>query len=247
LQTRAVMNPKHCWPVLLLSLARPAHALEGRAYVAFAGQAGIARGEMSRLVPGLTPGWDFRFGAGLRGIPLTVGLGGGALSYSSQSFAGPSGVFSRGDEIGFGPTTIVRSTEMRHFDLVARLEPEWRWVRPFAEATVGTAQFFVSTRLSTDWQGLELDSAESSKSPTLGWGWALGLNVEPFRIYAGPQGTLGLAFSAGVRGFDSLPVGYSVHLPNDPQGRLVAVRSRFQMLAPFLGLTIVSRSPGSHQ
>jgi hypothetical protein len=239
------MKPKHCWPALLLLMAKPAGAVEGRAYVAFDGQAAVARGEMSRLVPGLTPGWDFRFGVGLRGIPLTVGLGGGALAYSSQSFAGPSGIFSRGDEVGFGPTTLDRSTEMRHFDLLVRLEPEWRWIRPFAEATVGTAQFFVSTRLSTDWQGLELESAEASKSPTLGWGWAVGLNVEPFQIYSSPQGTLGLAFSAGLRGFDSLPVQYSVPLPNDPQGRFLAARSRFQMLAPFFGVVLVSRSPGS--
>src|SRR5687768_2234391 len=86
MQARAAMTPKHCWPALLLLVATPARAVEGRAYLAFDGQAALARGEMSRLVLGLTPGWDFRFGAGIRGIPLTVGLGAGALSYSSQSF-----------------------------------------------------------------------------------------------------------------------------------------------------------------
>jgi hypothetical protein len=228
--------------LLLLAGGGSAQAIEGRAYVAVDGQVGVARGEMARLAPAVTPGWDFRFAAGLRGIPLLVGLGGGALTYSSRSFAGPTGVFGRGDEVGFGPTTLERTTEMRHFDLLLRLEPEWRIVRPFVEGTIGTAQFFTAYRLSTDWQGLDLSATEHGKGIAFAWGWAVGLNVEPWQIYSGRQGTLGLVISAGLRGFDSRPVDYAI---DDPQGRLLAARTPFEMLAPFVGVAIISRSPGA--
>jgi hypothetical protein len=238
------MRPR---PLALLALVlwateSEAHALEGRAYVSLDGQVGVARGEMGQRLPGTNPGWDFRFGVGLRGIPLTLGLGASALTYSSQSWDGGSrGLVIRDGDIGFGPTTWVRTAEMRHFDVVLRLQPEWRRARPFVEVSAGTAQFFIGQSLSTDWQGLVLESSEASRPLAFAWGWGAGLEVEPWRIYSGPEGTLGLAISVGVRGRRSLPAEYAVP-SRDPQGALVAARTALDMVAPFVGVAIVSRS-----
>ena len=230
--------------ILLAGSGREAWAWKGRGYLAFDRQAAVARAETAERQPSVRSGWDFRFGGGVHGIPLTLGLGGGALVYSTQSFKGPTGVFTSGGEVGFGPTTVVRTTEMRHVDLLVRLEPEWRFIRPFVEGTIGTAQFFTSHHLSTDWQGFTVDQQERGDMLAFAWGWAVGLNIEPTRLYSGPRGSLGLAVSIGLRSFSSTPLQFSLPIPDDADGRLLRMRAPLDVMAPFLGLAIVSRSPG---
>jgi hypothetical protein len=245
------------------SSAAPARANEPillpevRGYVDMGGGVGIAQGDFARFAPQTSPSWNVQFGVGPKRYPVTFGLGTGAMVTASRSYAGPSGTWIHNGEIDFGPTTVTQRTELRHVELMVRLEPDWIRVRPFVELTGGVAQFWTTTTMQANWTGGVLDDTENAKDTALFYGLGAGLIVVPFRpmVFAstdeqraqgmGPDtGSVGFALTLGVRLVRGTAIDYAA--PETPTGQsttLAPERSTLQLLAPYALLTFSLRTP----
>jgi hypothetical protein len=209
----------------------------------------VPQGELARH-DATTTGWSLQFGAGPKRLPLMLGLGAGALRTASRSDAGPRGVWVHDDTTDFGPTTVLNTVELRHVELILRLEPDWPRVRPFLEGTAGFCQYWTTTTMSADWTGGVVGGGESAAdyAPAFGLGGGLIVSpLRPLRVAPGADGTgggeLALALTLGVRLVRG--GGLAVATPLTPDGAsttLAPARAALDAVAPYASLTVNFRA-----
>jgi hypothetical protein len=201
---------------------------------------------MTKEFSEVMPGMSFNFGLGLRGIPLTIGLGYQQEFISSTSWStNKTGLFIYNDQWSYGTLHLSRDLDVRHFDAVLHLEPEWHRFRPFIEVLGGTSQIFCDWSLSTTYgSGL---TQEHTGGLTWTWGYGAGIRIEPFRPYADKRGSLALVVSLGVRRRLAGKLRFL-----EPHGNALGgvetvsfsiTEPKFDVIQPYLFIGIVSRSP----
>jgi hypothetical protein len=223
--------------------------LDARGYVDVGGGAWLPQGDLARQ-GSAAPGWAVQFGVGPKRLPFTLGLGAGVVTTASRTDPGPTGVWVHDDTIDFGPTTIGRAVELRHVELVLRLEPDWARLRPFLEATGGVFQSWTVTTMTADWTGGVLDAREDARGWTPAYGLGGGLVLTPFRpLQVGPRadgtggGSIAVALTLGVRVVRGGEL--AVATPESPDGSstmLSPARAALAAVAPYALLTFAFRS-----
>jgi hypothetical protein len=186
-----------------------------RGYGALEGALGFSSGSLVGHA-GITPGWQFEFGVGPRVLPLTLGVAMGQWFLAHEN-AAPS----------------VYSVDVRHVDLVLRLEPDWRWVRPFLSASVGVAALYLTVTDDSRATGDEQQDLALSR------GLSLGVDIELWgRRRNGESGTGALTLTLGMRGSETGPLFY---LPYEAPS--VGQRGgSFGIRAPFMAVTLAGWS-----
>ena len=202
---------------------------------------------MTTAFAGLLPTVGLHFGMGLRGIPLTLGLGFHQELIANQTWSSSeTGVFAYGGNVGFGTLHLSRRLEARHFDVVLRLEPEWRRFRPYLELLGGTSQIFCVSTLSAT-LGSNLYSQEDTGGLTWSYGYGAGIRFEPFHPMVVSRGSLALVVTVGARRMFAGPLTYL-----EPRGTVVGgvqsttisiKEANFDVIEPYLLIGLESRSP----
>jgi hypothetical protein len=230
---------------LLLSLR--AYGADGHAYLDAGGLLGIPSGELAKQTSKTAFGFGFHFGVGgLKGIPLTFGLGMHEEYLASYSQSLGWGYVQYGDKSGFGQVTLSRGLEVRHFDAILRLEPDWHWVRPYLELIGGTSQIFATWSISAT-LGSKLQEGESSGNLSWSWGYGAGIRVEPWRSMEGPRGSLSWVITLGVRRMYAGHLRYQEPSTSTIDGQRTTVFStvipHFEMVEPYLLVGLAFWSP----
>lgn len=224
-------------------------APQARGYLDVGAGGWVPRGDFARYGAG-TVGWSLQLGAGPKRYPVTVGLGAGVVTTASRSDAGPTGVWVHDGVVDFGPTTLTRSVELRHVELVLRLEPDWRRVRPFVEATGGVFQYWTTTSMSADWTGGVLGGGEAARdfAPAFGLGGGVILSpLRPWRVAPRADGTGGgevaLALTLGVRLVRGGGIAVATPVTLDGASTTLApAHTALDAVAPYALLTVNFRS-----
>lgn len=202
------------WSLLVVGVGLavpPAQAAEttirgvsGRLYADLGTHAVVPSGPMTRHFDQTMLGFSFEFGVGLRGIPLTLGLGVYEDLMGSDSWAtGESGLWIYDGNVVLGDLYLGRHLDVRGIDLVVRLEPEtWRF-RPFLELRGGIAQIHCTWTLQATVPELllvdQVVEQEKTGNITARWGYGAGLRIEAYRLPPAREGTLALIVSLGIR------------------------------------------------
>ena len=197
-----------------LAFAPSAHATDYRGYLQANAEVDAPSGALAPSLPSLGGGWGFAFGMGLRGIPLMLGIRAGDIYLGGDTIDGPTVLTASPDSFDITTTTVSRRFELRHLEITARLEPPWKYLRPYVEASAGLAALW---RVATvDAGDQEIDRWEDQRSVAPVWGAAVGIDLLPWcKDYkdlawkAQGQGVLcaGLTIGAGVWNVGSLDAG----------------------------------------
>lgn len=208
----------HCCLAVLLT-ATLSHGAQGgeplRGYGAVEGAVGFSSGSLLGKA-GITPGWQFEFGVGPRVLPLTLGVAMGEWFLQNENSA-----------------ASVYSVDVRHVDLVLRLEPDWRWVRPFVSASVGVAALYLTPTGDFGHEDAE------QQDLALNRGLSLGVDLELWgRRRNGENGTGALTLTLGVRGSETGPLFYLPYAAESVGSR----GGSFGTRAPFVAVTLAGWS-----
>jgi hypothetical protein len=157
-----------------------------------------------------------------------LGLGAGEFVLDTRTERDGFGVFGSSDEIGIAPNDVVRSTTVRHVELELRLEPNWRFVRPFVTGYAGVAALWASVSDRTGTDETQLDAA-------LLQGVSVGLAIEPFGRRRYPSGAGAIGVTLGVRAFE---IG-NLRDPRDAPG---VSMSGLRGTSAFIGVSLVGFS-----
>jgi|GEM_PF-3405588 len=227
-------------PCVAVAADSPMKQVNGRLYFGADATVAATRDDYKFVTP-YAPGWNMQFGLALNNWPLSLGLSAGVYRLSGSSVdGGLQANVSNGDFI-IGTTTFERSVDVRHADLVLRFEPQWILFRPFAEATIGTAQFFTQSSKSVG--GEVVREGETARDLSYLLGASAGVAIEPFRpFFEDERGTLSVAFNFGVRWSKS----GDLHYPDSVDTNLAnnaSIDGPVRLVSPYVGIYIVSRSP----
>jgi hypothetical protein len=204
--------------------------------------AATPRGNLARHAPGTVGGIGIQALYTFPKAPIAVGAGAYFMGISSRSFDDGSGILYTDGEWIVGPTRTRQSTDMRLFDVVARIEPPWTRVRPFADITVGTAQYF------TVWERRSLLTAETfamaERADDLTWstGFGVGMNIEPWRRTEIVGDALGAwVFTIGARWMRGGHISYVDPAAMDTSGAFTTPSEGafLNMVVPFIGFGFV--------
>ena len=200
------------------------------------------RGNFARHAPGTASGVGLQALYTSPKTPFSLGLGAYVMGISSRSFDEGSGILYLDGEWIVGPTRTHQSTDMRMLDLVVRIEPPWTRLRPFAEVTVGTAQYF------TVWERESVLTADTfamdERADDLTWstGFGVGVNIEPWRRKQVVGDALGAwVFTIGARWMRGGQISYVDPAVMDTTGGLTTAREGafLEMVVPFVGFGVV--------
>ena len=155
--------------------------------------------------------------------PVMVGMGGGVLALD--------------DSFWFGTTTKPHALEIRHAELVMRVEPFWGAVRPFAEGLFGLAVLWQTLTLQTS-TGDELDSIEQQRDAAALFGLSLGVDVRLLSLQPRATHAHDLVLTLGCRRMYTTPI-ERVAYANDDDGAVYAwsVRVPLAMWQPFVAVS----------
>ncbi|MDB4973406.1 MAG: hypothetical protein JWN48_1747 [Myxococcaceae bacterium] len=189
--------------------------------------------------PALGPGFALEVVTRPSSWPLMIGLGGGLLSFDEHDRQGPT-VQVR-DTFGIGslvPTTLVRSAELRHAELLLRYQPLWGWLRPFAEGALGLAALWTTETLFG--RGTDVVAAhERERSVGLLYGGTLGLDLKLWTLDRSAEGSFDLMLTAGTKCLSTSPMRRPAYgSAANQELRASAARSAFLTWVPFLALSL---------
>ncbi len=171
--------------------------------------------------------------------PLFVGLGLGVLWLGQSRQPGPTLGLSRPEGgFYFGATAIEHSLELRHAELLVRVQPWSGRLRPYVEGATGLAALWGSTTLR-DIGGSALRRSESQRSVSFLVGVSVGLDVLLLKLSEDVISCWTLVLSAGVRrlytGAMAIP---AFAVDEAGEARISSAHERMRLWQPFLALTI---------
>jgi hypothetical protein len=166
--------------------------------------------------------------------PLLFGLGIGVtyLDYSSQAGPREGFVFKQ-------DTTLSRSLELRHVDLIVRVQPWWGRVRPYVEGSFGLAGLWDASAWTAS-DGTTLDSSEKQRSVSYLTGASVGLDVVLWTLSDDELDATHLLLSVGARRLYTGPMTWTwvVLSQGSDEARLSSVRERMRLWQPFVSLSL---------
>lgn len=127
--------------------------------------------------------------------PVMIGVGGGVLHFLPNGQAGPRLTL---DGMRSVDTRVSRGLDMRHVELIVRVERFWGAVRPFAEGSVGVAVLWSTARLLGA-HDAELGSGDKQRNITALFGLSLGVDFRLWSSGKGRHGTWDLVMTTGIR------------------------------------------------
>lgn len=127
--------------------------------------------------------------AGPPDIPVLGGLGAGFLTLASSGHEGPATTT--------GSVEVNRSLELRHAELLVRVQPRvWR-LRPFVQGFVGVMALWDDASVEAD-SGLTDEEVDEQMSAGLLYGAAGGVSIDLWTTKQDGE-SVGLALTLGVR------------------------------------------------
>ena len=114
-------------------------------------------------------------GAGPR-WPIMLGLGGGNLWLAHSRQRGPRFTLEGDDEEWTVSSSVERSLEIRHVELMARFQPLWGWVRPYLEGFFGMS-ILRQSAVIMDRRGETLAEQDPQRSVGMLYGGTLGVDL----------------------------------------------------------------------
>jgi hypothetical protein len=194
-----------------------------RGYAQVAGDLGFVSGVRTQG-SAVAPGFHLEFGAGPTALPVTLGVSGGIYFLDYGSWNDGTSISFRDDGVAVMPHSGSYSLELRHIELVMRVQPDWERVRPFASASIGYAGAYFN-QTDGNYEG------DTSLDGALLRGVSLGIDFEPSRRKKGDKGFIVL--TVGVRGWETGQLRYDY--PDVPSGSL-------RVISPFIALSIAGWS-----
>lgn len=171
--------------------------------------------------------------------PAMIGLGGGLMLFGGSAERGPTAASVDADgSLVIGRTTESRSTQLRHAELIVRVEPFWGVVRPFAEGSFGLAVLWQSAKL-TDSSGDDLLVQERQRDFGALFGVAAGLDIPLLSLWPKQSYASDLVLSLGCRRLYTSRMERPTHeVAADMSPRARDVRSGLAIWQPFAALAI---------
>ena len=229
-----------------LVVAPSADATDYRGYFQANAEVDAPSGALAPSLPSLGGGWGVTFGVGLRGIPLMLGVRAGDVYLGGNTIDGPTVLTASPGSFDVTTTTVSRRFELRHLEITARIEPPWKYLRPYVEASAGIAALW---RVATvDGADEEIDHWEDQRSVAPTWGAAVGIDILPWcKDYeelawkAQGQGVLcaGLTLGAGSWSIGALDAGRVAANDAGDQVALLSNAGTLHEWTFFAGLTFV--------
>jgi len=235
---------------LLLSLffvllSRTSAATDVRLALGFDGQVAVPTGRSASQLPGVGGGGQIDFAIGLRAIPLLVGISAGSLTLDSSRTDGGVEVVSTDGGLLLTTTHIERSTELRHLELTLRLQPAWRYVRPFVDGSFGVAALWQTASL-TGAESRTLADAEKQVSAAPAYSVGLGLDIDLWRLQH-DEGTehssLGIVLTLGLRSFHTGPLDMAEAFVSTDRAWFDAEPKPIHLWMPYVGLSLAFDGP----
>jgi hypothetical protein len=122
-------------------------------------------------------------------FPVMFGLGGGVMFWASSSRSGPRVTSFDGGNLSFSSTSVQRTIELRHAELIARVQPWWGLARPFVELELGLAAVWHASYWSDDATGKTIARSEQQRSVNVLFGAGLGVD---WRLLQGAPRRMGI-------------------------------------------------------
>jgi hypothetical protein len=134
-----------------------------------------------------------------------LGLGGGLMSFWASDEPGPTVGYLVGSSLELTGTHVVRSLELRHAELLVRLQPLFWRVRPYLEAELGLGFIWQTARLRSD-LGDRLESDDRLRGVAVLYGATFGVDWMIFPQSAHGSVTYALGLTTGIKGVGTGPV-----------------------------------------
>jgi hypothetical protein len=168
-------------------------------------------------------------GAGKR-WPLMVGLGGGNLWLAYASEPGPEVRFESDEGVWIPATTVERSLELSHLELMTRFQPLWGWARPYLEGFVGLAILRQSAEVQ-DRSGNVLAEQVPDRDVGMVYGGTLGVDL------GSRHG--GFTFTMGVKRLCTHSLDRVVLTNDGDSWSLSDEEQKIAMWSPFMAVSLV--------
>jgi hypothetical protein len=200
-------------PRRLLAAASGPSSKDGvRAFAEVQGQVADASGPLADATAGTALGYQVNLGVGLKALPLLFGVGLGVLSLGDF----------RAD--AFPSASFLDHAEVRHAELSLRLEPDFHYVRPFVDASVGIAALYLTAGWGKDSDDYQADTA-------LARAVSVGLDLSPWERR---RASGSVVLTIGYRAWESGALRYSVTTANGA----ATVGGPLRTQGAFVGLTL---------
>lgn len=199
------------------------------------GQHDVGLGFSVQVVGGRTRWW-----------PLMFGLGAGLLLFGGTTQDGPvTGYVTDDGGFWIGTTREHRSVEIRHAELIVRVEPFWGRVRPFVEGAVGVAALWHASSLRTGFSDEEIVSNDKQRDASVLFGGTLGVEWELWPMWEHLEDSYSLVLTTAVRRWYTGPMERPQYVGN-PEEELRTETSR-EMLAMWIPIVALSISGDSRR
>jgi hypothetical protein len=185
-----------------------------RSYVDIDGEVAASSGELASATSSSALGYQVDFGIGPRALPLLFGIDLGVISLGEL----------RSDVVTDAPW--LDRAEVRHGELSLRLEPDFRFVRPFIEASAGVALLYFTPSSGSEDDDVLADTAFSR-------GVSLGLDLSPWDRRGPVSGGASVVLTLGYRLWESGPL-----YTSQPAFGDVTSGGPLRIQGPFIGLTV---------
>jgi hypothetical protein len=180
--------------------------------------------------------------------PFMIGLGGGMLQFDASSARGPEvGYTSVNNGFVCCRTTVDRSVEIRHAELLLRVQPFWGVARPYVEFAFGFAALWHMNNLN-DKYGDTIASRDEQLSVSYLYGGSLGIDWRIYTGRRGPSWTAAIVITTGVTRYYTGAMGRPRYLADiDAQPIVTKLDAPLSLWMPFIAIGISGDSrPGAH-
>jgi hypothetical protein len=237
--TKALETPAPLAPADDPDTQRPFFAPEGRGVVTLAGELEIV--DPSKLTPAghvLAGGLSVQAVLGLEPWPFMVGLGAGFLRFAERDLSSPRAGNLEDDPYVVGTTRPVSTSELRHAELVLRIEPWWGRVRPYAEGIFGFATLW-DTSVVQDDRNNDIVTRDEQRSIALLYGVSAGVELRVLSLGTYQAAHSDLTVAIGVKRLWTGTMEQEVRtVTADNERRTSTVESGLRIWCPFVTLSV---------
>lgn len=171
--------------------------------------------------------------------PVMLGLGMGILTFAQSRSTGPVvGYLNADGGLSVSTSHLLRSTEIRHAEVVVRYMPLWKTIRPFLELNGGLAVLWRGVALENH-EGTVVETRDEQRSAAVLYSATLGADWRLFTLARRSSGTYELVLTASItRLYTSRMKRPSYDLSHDGAVMPVSERTPLGLWIPSLGLTM---------